>query len=132
MREMIRLASNGHRVSAISAGLLLSSHMANLDHAGIVRDLALEMLFSSPEETIQWSRWFVTERNRVSPEALAFMAARGGRAEMVYAALEEGDAASRDQLDQLLLDPAGYAENVPVPGRGSGAYTWVNSLSEGS
>jgi hypothetical protein len=132
LREMIRLASGGHRISAISAGLLLSSNMADRNQAGIVRDLALEMLVQSPETTLEWSRWFVTERNRVSPEALAFMAARGGRGAMVYAALEEGDVASADQLDSVLQDPAVYAENVPEPGRGSGAYEWVNSLTEGS
>jgi hypothetical protein len=132
MREMIRLASSGHIASAVSAGLVLSEHLDDEYQAAIVRDLALTMLNESPDETLRWSRWFMTEQNRVSPEALAYMAARGGRSGMSYAALQGGEEATDAQLELLLRDPTGYAAGVPEPGEGSGGYSWVNSLEEGS
>lgn len=132
MREMIRLASKGRITSAASAGLVLSSHLPEQGQAEAVRSLARRMLIDPPAETRTWSEWFITESRRLPPEHVAWMAARAGRTGLMYAALENGDAASDDDLQRLLEDPESYAENVPEPGRSSAGYSWVASLGGGS
>jgi len=132
MREMIRLASGDHIMSAVSAGLVLSAHMEDAGQAAAVEGLALAMLDEPAGETLEWCRWFITERNRVSPETLALMCARGGRSGMMYAALQEGTEASEAQLRAALDDLEGYAARVPEPGRGTVTYGWVNSIVEGT
>lgn len=132
MREMIRLASGDHIMSAVSSGLVLSAHMEDPAQAAAVRHLALDMLNDPTGDTLEWSRWFMTERNRVSPETLAWMCARGGRSGMMYAALQEGSRASGTELRRALDDLDGYASGVPAPGRGTGHYGWVNAVGEGT
>ena len=130
--SMAELASRGRIMSSISAGLVLSGYINDEAEAGMVEEFALRLLEESPENARQWSEWYITEGKRVSPEALAWMAARGGRYCMMYAALCRSSNVSDSILGEILLDPASYAESVPEPGRGSGSYAWVNTLDGGS
>jgi hypothetical protein len=130
--SMAELASRGHIMSSISAGLVLSDYIDDESEAGAIEGFALRLLDEGSEESREWSEWYVTEGKRVSPEALAWMAARGGRYFLMYAALCGSSHVSGSILSGILLDPASYAESVPEPGRGSGSYSWVNTLDGGS
>lgn len=128
---MIRLASRGHIMSSISAGLVLSDYIVDRNEASVVAGYAYRLLEDDPEESRRWSEWYVTESNRVSPEALAWMAARGGRPFLMYAALSASRNVSPSTLAEILHDPALYAGSVPAPGKGAGRYSWVNTLAGG-
>jgi hypothetical protein len=130
--SMAELASRGRVMSSISAGMVLSRYIDDEAEAEMVNGFALRLLEENPEEARQWSEWYITEGKRVSPEALAWMASRGGRPCMMYAALCKSSNVSDSILSGILLDPASYAEFVPEPGRGSGSYAWVNTLDGGS
>jgi len=132
IHRMTVLASGGHFMSSISAGLVLAGYMENQSEAAALQDFAFMLLEDDPVETRKWSEWYVTESNRVSPEALAWMAAKGGRPYMMYSALCGSSNVSASVLSGILLNPVTYAESVPQPGRGSGNYTWVNTLDGGS
>lgn len=130
--SMAELASRGRIMSSISAGLVLSDYIEDEAEAETVEGFALMLLEESPEEAIQWSEWYVTEGKRVSPEALAWMAARGGKHYLMYAALCRSSHVSDLTLSEILQDPESYAESLPEPGGGSGSYAWVNTLDGGS
>ncbi|MCK5115242.1 MAG: DUF2723 domain-containing protein [Candidatus Aegiribacteria sp.] len=129
---MIELASREHIMSSVSAGLVLSEYISDQDEARIVADFAYRLLEDDPEVTRKWTEWYMIEDNRVSPEALAWMAAKGGRYFLVYAALSRSSNVSESTLSEILSDPASYAASIPDPGRGAGRYSWVNSLYGGS
>ncbi|MFO8183542.1 MAG: DUF2723 domain-containing protein [Candidatus Aegiribacteria sp.] len=128
MEEMLRLSSRSHLISAAASGIVLSRSMEDPQEASVVENLALRILNDPVEETVSWTRWFRTESNRVSPEALAWMAAKGGRPGMMYAALYRSEVMSASALARVLEDPEAYAAGVPDPGRGMGDYSWVNLL----
>ncbi|MBD3295620.1 hypothetical protein GF394_09005 [Candidatus Fermentibacteria bacterium] len=130
--EMIRLGSRGSVMSAVAVGLLISDHMDGESDSSVVRELALWMLESPRDDVLEWCRWFTLEANRVEPDQLAWMAARGGRPFLMYAALSDMDGFSEDILEEIMEDPPGYASSVPSPGSGSGSYAWVNTLDGGS
>ena len=130
--SMIRLASKGHVMSAISAGLILTEYFEDESEARIVSEFALRMLEDDPEVTREWTEWYMIEENRVSPEALAWMAAKGSRPFLMYAALSKSTNVSDSTLSGILSDPASYAGSVPDPGRGVGRYSWVKTLDGGS
>ncbi|MEN8209676.1 MAG: hypothetical protein ABFR50_10560, partial [Candidatus Fermentibacteria bacterium] len=119
-------------MSSISAGLVLSEYIDDPDEAGIVAEFAYRMLEDDPEITREWTEWYIAEQNRVSPEALAWMAAKGGRHFLMYSALTESGYISEMTLSEILTDPELYARSVPDCGRGAGAYSWVNTLDGGS
>ncbi len=129
---MIELESRGHIMSAISAGLVLSGYFEGQDEARVVAGYAYRLLEDGPEESRKWSEWYVTESNRVSPEAIAWMAAKGGKPFLMYAALSRSRNVSSSTLIEILHDPALYAGSIPDPGHGSGSYSWVNTLDGGS
>jgi len=129
---MIDLASRGHIMSSIAAGLALSEYIDDEAEAALIDGFASWLLGESPEESIKWCEWFVTEKNRVSPENLAWMAASGGRPYMLYVALSKSGNISDSALSEILQNPVSYAESVPDRGRGYGNYAWVNSLNGGS
>ena len=129
---MIELASRDHIMSSVSAGLVLSEYITDQDEARIVADFAYRLLQDDPEFTREWTEWYMIEANRVSPEALAWMAAKGGRHFLVYAALSRSSQVSESTLSEILSDPAVYAGSIPDPGSGAGRYSWVNSLNGGS
>ena len=129
---MIELASRDHIMSSVSAGLVLSEYITDQDEARIVADFAYRLLQDDPEFTREWTEWYMIEANRVSPEALAWMAAKGGRHFLVYAALNRSSQVSESTLSEILSDPAVYAGSIPDPGSGAGRYSWVNSLNGGS
>ena len=76
--------------------------------------------------------WYITESNRVSPEAVAWMAAKAGRPSMMYVALSRSEVVSQALLDEILAAPESYAASIPDPGNASGRYSWVNTLTGGS
>ncbi len=129
---MIQLASREHIMSSISAGLVLSEYINDQDEARVVADFAYRLLEDDPEVTMEWTDWYMIEQNRVSPEALAWMAAKGGRHFLMYAALSRSSQVSESTLSEILSDPAIYAGSIPDPGSGAGRYSWVNSLDGGS
>jgi hypothetical protein len=119
-------------MSSISAGLVLSDYIDDPDEARIVSEFAYRLLEDDTEVTRQWTEWYMIEENRVSPEALAWMAARGGRRFLMYSALCRSSYVSESTLSEILTDPALYAGSIPDPGRGTGKYSWVNTLDGGS
>jgi len=129
---MIRLASRGHIMSAISAGLVLSEYIDDPDEARMLTGFSYRLLEDDPEVTRQWTEWYMLEQNRVSPEAIAWMAAKGGRRFLMYSALSRSSVLSESSLLEILNDPASYAGSIPDPGRGTGRYSWVNTLDGGS
>ncbi len=129
---MIDLASRGHIMSSIAVGLVLSEYIDDETEAAMIEGFAYRLLSDSHDESVEWCEWFVTEKNRVSPEDMAWMAARAGRPYMLYAALSESDNISESALSGILQNPVSYTESVPDPGRGYGNYAWVNNLNGGS
>ncbi|MCD4701423.1 MAG: hypothetical protein K8S24_06145 [Candidatus Aegiribacteria sp.] len=129
---MIHLSSRGNIMSAMSAGLVLSDYIDDQEEARVIVEFAYRLLEESPEESRKWSEWYVMESNRVSPEALAWMSARGGRPFLMYAALCGSSHVPVSTLSEILTDPAYYAGHVPDPGNGYGRYSWVNTLDGGS
>ncbi|MCK4807069.1 MAG: hypothetical protein KAT09_05460, partial [Candidatus Aegiribacteria sp.] len=129
---MIRLASKDHIMSAISAGLVLAEYIEDETEARIINEFVLRILEDDHEVTREWAEWYMIEENRVSPEALAWMAAKGGRPFLMYAALSKSSYVSESTISEILTDPASYAGYVPDPGNGAGRYSWVNTLDGGS
>jgi len=129
--RMLNLASRGHVMSSLAAGLVLADHIEDFDEARMITEFSYRLLNDDPEETRTWSEWYITEGNRVSPENVAWMAARGGRVYIMYAALSESGSISASTLSAIRQDPVSYAESVPQPGHGSGTYSWVNSIDGG-
>ncbi len=129
---MIELASRGHIMSSISAGLVLSDYISDQNEAQLVAEFAYRLLDDNAEVTREWAEWYMIEENRVSPEALAWMAAKGGRYFFMYAALNRSSYVSESTLSEILTDPALYAGSIPDPGSGAGRYSWVNTLDGGS
>ncbi len=131
MNSMIALASRGHIMSSLSAGIVLAGYIENPSEERIISEFAYRMLEDSPEETRSWTEWYMTERNRVSPEALAWMAAEGGRPYLMYAALSESNSIPESVFSDIVLSPEEYAGSMAAPGRGTGSYSWVNTLNGG-
>jgi hypothetical protein len=129
IERMLQLASEGHVMSAVAAGLVLADRMEDQEEAGIVRLYSAELLREGVESR-RWAEWYVLERNCFSPAAMAYLAASAGRPAMTYASLIEAGA-SESALRALLADPEGYVEHIPMPGSGSDPYAWVASLGEG-
>ncbi len=132
IESMITLASRGQIMSSVSAGLVLANHMDDPVQASIIRTFAKRILEDGVSTSMTWSDWYLTESNRVSPEAVAWMAAKAGRPSMMYLALSRSEIVSETLLNSILNDPASYAASIPDPGRASGRYSWVNILTGGS
>jgi hypothetical protein len=132
IESMITLASRGQIMSAISAGLVLANHMDDPVEASVIQAFAKRILDDGVTTSMEWSEWYLTESNRVSPEAVAWMAAKAGRPSMMYVALSKSEIVSEALLNEILKDPASYAASIPDPGRASGRYSWVNILTGGS
>ncbi|MCD4847989.1 MAG: DUF2723 domain-containing protein [Candidatus Aegiribacteria sp.] len=132
IESMIALASRGQLMSSVSSGLVLANHMDDPARASIIQAFAERIIEDGVIPSIEWSEWYLTESNRVSPEAVAWMAAKAGQPEMMYASLSRSENVSEALLDEILRSPASYAASIPDPGRGSGRYSWVNILAGGS
>ena len=132
IESMITLDSRGQIMSSISAGLVLANHMDDPLDASIIQTFAGRILEDGVILSMEWAEWYLTESNRVSPEAVAWMAAKAGRPSMMYVALSRSEIVSEALLDEILKAPASYAASIPDPGRASGRYSWVNILTGGS
>jgi len=118
-------------VSAVSAGIVLGDRLVDPDGAMMVRLCAAELL-SDSNYSRDAAKWFLTERNRVSPEALAYMSFEMGSPAMVYLALSGSDNVSDETLQRLLNDPERYLDGIPSAGSGTGDYSWVRVLGGGT
>ncbi len=127
MLAMLKLAEKDRIMGAVSAGLVLSGRLDDDKESAMVRNLALRMLLDPEEETRTWAEWFIRERNRVSPEELAYMSCLGGRTDLMYTAL--ATVLSDRRLEEILDDLPGYLSDLPSPGRASGSYAWINKLA---
>ena len=131
IERMYDLASRGRTVSAVSAGIVLADRLADPDEAGIVRLCASELILEGADARDR-AEWFLIERNRVSPEVLAYMSAEMGSPSMVYAALSRSDIVSDDILQRLLDEPERYLDGIPAAGSGYGDYSWMRTLGGGN
>ncbi len=132
IESMIILASRGQIMSSLSAGLVLANHMDDPLDALIIQAFAERILEDGVDLSMEWSDWYLTESNRVSPEAVAWMAAKAGRPSLMYLALSGSENVSEALLDEIIKAPASYAASIPDPGHASGQYSWVNILTGGS
>ncbi|MCK5065139.1 MAG: hypothetical protein KAQ97_07650, partial [Candidatus Fermentibacteraceae bacterium] len=132
IESMIALVSRGTTMSAVSAGLLIANHMDDDVQASIIQTFAERILEDELNVSMGWAEWYITESNRVSPEAVAWMAAKAGRPSMMYVALSRSEIVSQALLDEILAAPESYAASIPDPGNASGRYSWVNTLTGGS
>lgn len=128
--RMYELASRGRTMSAVSAGLVLAAKLPDEGEAGMVR-LCAEELLRGGADSRRNAEWFVIERNRVSPEALAFMSAEMGSPPMVFTALSGSGSVQDNVLQRILDDPERYVDLMPPAGSGSGDYAWVRALGGG-
>lgn len=132
LESMIVLASRGQIMSSVSAGLVLANHIDDPQDASIIRIFAQRLLDDGANTSMEWAEWYLTESNRVSPEAVAWMAAKAGRSSLMYLALTKSEIVSEALLNDILNAPASYAASIPDPGYASGRYSWVNTLTGGS
>ena len=110
----------------------LQKYISDQQEGLVVTDFAYRLLEDDPEVTRKWTEWYMIEENRVSPEAFAWMAAKGGRPFLMYAALTKSSYISESTLSEIITDLALYAGSIPDPGSGTGRYSWVNTLDGGS
>jgi len=130
VRRMISMVSEGKDLEAMAAGTVLADGLTDPGEASLIRAYA-DAVAADPALALRRASWFMSERNRVTPEALAWQCARLGDAPLCLAALSlSQDDGAAQGVQRLLLSPSAYLRSLPSPGRGEAPYAWVRSLGE--